>query len=408
MNIAKRILPILGGLAVVLPGLAVSTAPSAPAAPLPPAQGNGEVVLKVANDLSCSFDTLAATYDIEAVSTVLASRRVALVRSTDPTKWTDSKADELAKKLKTDDCVAYAERDREVELADERYHAWPDGQSRPANPAEWKKQPAAWKLQLKEARKLSTGAGIKVAVLDTGVDSSHPALEGVVVPGYDYVDDDADPYDEAGGTVSGHGTFVAGLVHLVAPGATVVSMRVLDAEGEGDGYVIAEAIYDAVQMGVKVVNLSLGTVQKLESKVLNDMVKWARTKGTLTTAAAGNDGTEAQHWPAAQAEVLSVAAFNQADRGLAWYSTRGGWVDFGAVGTKLISLMPGGGYDAWSGTSMAAPVVAGQVALIVAANPRLDVAHIEEAIRATSRKIDGVKLHYGGIDILASVQRALR
>ncbi len=122
---------------------------------------------------------------------------------------------------------------------------------------------------------------------------------------------------------------------MVAPGAQVISMRVLDAEGEGDGYVIAEAIYDAVQMGAKVVNLSLGTTQKLESKVLNDMVKWARTKGTLTTAAAGNDGTEAQHWPAAQAEVVSVAALNQANNGLAWYSTRGGWVDVAAIGTNL-------------------------------------------------------------------------
>ena len=359
---------------------AVVTAP----APAHAAEGDGDVVLKLVADPACSVDALRAKYQIDSVSTVLASRRIHLARSQDARKWTGSKADELAKKLKDDACVVYAERNREVRITDDRYHAWPNGASVPSNEDEWRRQSSARKLRLSEAAALSTGAGVTVAVLDTGVDASHPALGGQVIPGWDYLGDDADPSDNAGGPVSGHGTFVAGLVHMVAPDATVLSMRVLNTWGEGDGYLIAEAIYDAVLMGAKVVNLSFGTKEKIESKVLTDMIKWARSRGTLTTAAAGNDGTDKQHWPAAQSEVVGVAALNVSNTGLAWYSTRGKWVDSAALGTEVISLVPGGGYQIWSGTSMATPVVSGQLALIAAAAPRLDAKHVEEVLRETA------------------------
>ena len=366
------------------------------------------MVLKLVDDLACSVDALTAKYQIESVSTVLSSRRIHLVRSTDPRRWTDSKADELAKKLKSDTCVVYAERNREVRITDDRYHAWPTGTSVPSNEAEWRQQSSTRKLKLAEAGALSTGAGITVAVLDTGVDASHPALDGQVVPGWDYVGDDGDPADKPGGPASGHGTFVAGVVHLVAPDARVLSMRVLNTWGEGDGYLIAEAIYDSVMMGATIVNLSFGTKDKIESKVLTDMVKWARSKGTLTTAAAGNDGSEKQHWPAAQPEVISVAALSVSNTGLAWYSTRGGWVDAAALGTQLISLVPGNGYEIWSGTSMATPVVSAQLALVSAAQPLLDAKHVEEQLKETSTDIKGVKLKYGAIDIPASIRRALK
>lgn len=381
---------------------------SAPA-PANAADGDGEVVVKLTTATGCGLDPLLDKYAIDVVSTVLASRNIFLVRWTDPAKWTDSKADDLAHKLMDDKiCVGYAERDRAVELTDQRYHAWPDGTSVPADEQEWRDQKASWKLRLGKVGKLSRGSGIKIAVLDTGVDPTHPVIAGRVIAGWDYIDDDSDPYDEIGGTVSGHGTFIAGVVHLVAPAAQVISMRVLDSEGEGDGYVIAEAIRDAVQMGASVINLSLSTLQKIESKVVTDVIRWARKRGTLTVAAAGNDGTVTQHWPAAQGEVISVAALDAANVTIAPYSTRGGWVDCAALGTDLISVMPGGGFDAWSGTSMATPVVAAQLGLIKAANPNLDVGHVEEQLRETATKVTGYKLRYGAIDILASLQRALR
>ena len=254
---------------------------------------------------------------------------------------------------------------------------------------------------------LSTGAGVKVAILDTGIDATHPTLSGAVINGWDYVDDDSTPGDVLGGTVSGHGTFIAGLVHLVAPNAKVIGMRVLDPDGFGDGYAIAEAIHDAVMMGARVVNLSLGTSQKIESEVLTDMIRWARGRGVLTTAAAGNDGSTAQQWPAAQTEVISVAAMAADNTALAPYSNRGSWIDFAALGTDLISLRSGGGYDAWSGTSMATPVVSGQLALIIAADPGVRYYDLEDHLKRTTRRVSGVSLRYGRIDILRSVQRAL-
>lgn len=369
---------------------------------------DGEIVLKLAAEPECSLGEIARDYRLETVSTVLGSRGIYLVRSQRRAMRSSKKADDLAKKLKKESCVVYAERDRDVLMTPDRYHAWPTGENAPADEAEWRRQSATELLELAEAGTRSTGAGVTVAVLDTGVDASHPVLRGHVVEGWDYVGDDADPDDEAGGRASGHGTFVAGLVNLVAPDATVISMRVLNTEGEGEGYLIAEAIHDAVMMGAKVVNLSLGTANEIESRVLTDMIKWARSQGTITTAAAGNDGTEEKHWPAAQPEVVSVAALDVTNNQLAAYSNRGSWVDVAALGTELISLAPGGGYELWSGTSMATPIVSAQLSLIVSAKPRLDLKQVEEQVWDTSRKLKGAKLRYGGIDIPASILSAVR
>ena len=275
-----RIKGVLGVLTMALTGAVAVVETPMPAHAA--AAGDGDVVVKLIADPDCSLGAIAARFPIEAVSTVLSTRRIHLVRWKDPLKWTTRGGNELAKRLKAEMCVAYAEHNREVQLTDERYHAWPTGLSVPSNEEEWRQQRSTRQLRLADAQTLSTGDGVRVAVLDTGTDPSHPALDGQVIPGWDYIDDDPDPFDEAGGAASGHGTFVAGVVHLVAPAARVISMRVLDAQGIGDGHVIAEAIYDAVQMGARVVNLSLGTADELESKVLTDMIKWARSMGTLT------------------------------------------------------------------------------------------------------------------------------
>lgn len=406
MNTKTRIGRVLGTLALTLGVASVVAAP--PTARATEAGGEGDVVVKLHSYAGCAISNLTWRHPIELSSTLLESRRIYLVRFTDPALRTRSKADELAKKLKELSCVEYAERNRELSLDDERYHSWPHGQSRPSSENEWRSQSSAQLLRLAEARALATGAGVKVAVLDTGVDITHPIFGNRAVAGWDYVDDDADPADEAGGDASGHGTFVAGVVHLVAPGAKIIAMRVLDAGGVGDGYVIAQAIRDAVQMGARVINLSLGTTEKIESKVLTDVIKWARSKGAITVAAAGNDADEAQHWPAAQPEVLSVAALDATNTLLATYSTSGGWVDVAAIGTDLVSAIPGGGYDAWSGTSMATPVVAGQLALLRSLRSELDPKKLEERVGSTTRKVKDVRLRYGAVNLLASIERTLK
>jgi subtilisin family serine protease len=363
------------------------------------------VVVKVAD--GCTLGDLSQAYDVTKVDTLMASRQVHLVQSRDPLRWTPRQADDLATRLSADSCVVYAERNHPVQVEEEGFHAWPSGLSAPSTQQEWQSQPATTRLNVASAQQLSQGQGIRVAVLDTGVDPTHPYFNGTVTSGWDYVDDDANPAEVAGSEAYGHGTFVAGLVHLVAPRARIIPMRVLDKDGNGDGYQIAEAIRDAVALGARVINLSFGTTNQVESKVLTDMIRYARSKGVVTVAAAGNDGDELKHWPAAQPEAISVSALDTANDALAGYSTRGDWVDVAALGTDLISLVPGGGFDVWSGTSMAAPVVAGQVALVIAADSRQYVGQVEDRVVATSQPLSGVKVRYGRIDITGSVKRAL-
>ena len=140
------------------------------------------------------------------------------------------------------------------------------------NPQAYAAQWAPAALRLAEAHRLSTGAGVRVAVLDTGVDRRHPALAGRLLPGFDFVDYDDDPSEEGSeaDVAFGHGTHVAGLVALVAPDAMIMPVRVLDADGQGNAWVLAEALMYAIDPdgdpstddGAHVINLSLGTTTR--------------------------------------------------------------------------------------------------------------------------------------------------
>lgn len=266
-------------------------------------------------------------------------------------------------------------------------------------------------LALPQAQAHATGAGQIVAVLDTGVDSSHPALAGRLLPGRDFVDGDADPSEAGapGAGAWGHGTHVAGLVALAAPRAAILPLRVLDEHGEGNLWVLAEALLHAVDPdgnpftrdGARIVNMSLGTLQR--SDLLNVVTRLVqcddddddddeseKTKNrfeddgyqgdrercnvlgsAVVMAAAGNGGsTSERQYPAAEAATgtLALAASNAAGR-IADFSNRGSWVNLAAPGDAVVSTVPGGGYGSWSGTSMAAPLAAGVAALLFERNP---------------------------------------
>lgn len=261
-------------------------------------------------------------------------------------------------------------------------------------------------LRLPDAQKLSTGAGIRVAVLDTGVDTTHPALAGKLLPGYDFVDDDSDPSEEGSETdvAYGHGTHVAGLIALAAPDAKIMPLRVLDMNGEGNTWVLAEAMLHAVDPdgdpttddGAHVINLSLGTLTRtrlleaiteiatcsVDSDPVNDIsdpgydnddVRCSKTRGALIVAAAGNDGSQSiLSYPAAEgSRFLAPVGASTSDQKVAGFSNYGSWVRFMAPGDKITSSIPGGGYGTWSGTSMAAPLYAGVAALVRSANPSM-------------------------------------
>ncbi len=373
---------------------------------------------------------LAPGVDVEAInrrlgsttrSTLLASRSIYLLDvpfatdETSPSKRDKAWAKQAKKTiadLRKNASVVYAETNHATDTAeDDRFHHWPSGglTCGQGDLASYLTQPATGQLSLDAVHRRATGAGAVVAVLDTGIDLDHPWLESRIAPGgYDYVDDDATPgevsdgldQDGAGGVddAYGHGSFVAGVVALVAPDARILPQRVLDSEGQGDVFTVAEAVFDATARGADVINMSFGMVDKVESKVLKEAFKAAQKKGVVVVAAAGNDGSGAEHYPAAVDGVVSVAALDADAVRLAPFSAHGKWVDLAAPGVDIISTVPCG-YGTWTGTSMAAPFVAGAAALTVGAGGTSKQDKASEDVLKSGRDVKGLAVHDGVVDL---------
>lgn len=264
------------------------------------------------------------------------------------------------------------------------------------DPAPLPGQPALAQVGLAEARALATGAGVTVAIIDTGVQLAHPALAGALaLDGHDFVDGDTTPEDAPDGIDNdgdgladeayGHGTHVAGIVRQVAPGARILPLRALTAEGEGDAFAVAQAILYAASHGARVINLSLGT--PATASVLKDAVRRASQAGALVVAAAGNEGLESKQYPAAANCVIGVTSVG-ATGAISVFANRGGWVSVAAPGEAILSAFPRDGYASWSGTSMATPFVSGQAALLFAARPELNLRQLTGLARSTAQELD--------------------
>ncbi|GHJ60294.1 hypothetical protein NOK12_28120 [Nocardioides sp. OK12] len=352
---------------------------------------------------------------------VLASRQVYLYRPTDPAAWDDDDdekdAAELAKDIEKHDGVVFAEPDVRTVLADGHYHSWPQGTPRKIGKKSraFLRQPLAKQFKLKRVHRISTGQGVRVAVLDTGVARSHPVLRGHLRDGYDYVDDDSRPVDRARGLdgnqngvvdeAYGHGTFVAGMVLLVAPDVTIVPMRVLDSDGAGSIYLVAQAIWDATELGVDVVNLSLGTSGRVESDLVDEAIEHAHAHGVEVVAAAGNSAQDRKAYPAELDKVLSVTSVSVGKDSVSKFANWGDWVDVAAPGSRVRGPVPSRGFARWAGTSMAAPQVSGQVALLRAAGA--DREDGEKAVQETARefaKDERKRIKHGTVDLLSSLR----
>jgi subtilisin family serine protease len=385
------------------------------AAPARAACGAAEIVVKIR--AGRSVDEVIRDYPVRRDEPLLTSRNLFRLLATDPTycatyEWSDKLADDVEKHS----AVLYAESALRTDLSDGRFHAWPEGDPDDAgtDPAAWTGQLAASQLQLAEAHRTTRGAKTVIAVLDTGVDATHPALASRLVPGYDYIGDDPNPdedtneLDDDGDGVAdesyGHGTFASGTVAMVAPDAKIMPMRTLDTDGSGNSFVVAEAVADAVAARVNVINLSFGTPLKPLSGELADAIKKARAAGIVVVASAGNEGSVNENWPAAQSECLAVAAENVDRTALATFSNRGSWVDAAAPGSLVVGPFPEGRYARWNGTSIAAPLVSGQAALVRAARPALSADKIKDAITKSAtltRSPDGTR--YASINIPRSL-----
>ena len=217
--------------------------------------------------------------------------------------------------------------------------------------------PAAWKVT-------RGAAEVVVAVLDTGVDRSHPDLQGALVEGWDAVNEDADANDD-----HGHGTLVAGVVAarsnngIGGVGAcsrcSVMPVKVIGADGSGSAADIAEGIVWAADHGARVINMSFVMTGRDEG--VASALEYARSKGVLIVAAAGNSGSADVTFPAGEPGVVSVTGTDAADGRYAWASY-GSWVTLAAPGCSP-STQAGGGYADFCGTSSAAAFASGIAAL---------------------------------------------
>ena len=250
---------------------------------------------------------------------------------------------------------------------------------------DYESQAAVASIQLPTAQTVSTGTGIKVAVVDVGINMSHPQLSATVTSGFDFVSNDSLAADEPGGIASGHGTFIAGVISLVAPDAEIVSYRVLDTTGRGNGFTVAEAVIQAVENGCKVINLSM--VMDNQHAALDAAIEYARNNNVMIVAAAGNDSIETDKFPFRDSYTLGVAALDS-NNVLADFSNFGGKVDVCAPGTHIYGTFLDTTYARWDGTSFAAPFVAGQAALLYAKNPGANWSDIKDAIMLSAVNVD--------------------
>jgi subtilisin family serine protease len=263
-------------------------------------------------------------------------------------------------------------------------------------------QPALNITRVSYVRKMSTGAGTHIAYIDTGVDFYHPALRPWLDPGINVLDNgtaseldglssgasllndqgcslldnrfsfvlDAAMASLLGGGAPGgtfpndlgHGTLVAGVLHLVAPDARIVPIKAFTAYGNTTMYALTEAVYQATQMGVDVLNMSFSTTQ--DSPAFRKAINDARAAGVAIVASVGNDANgTTPYYPASYQNVIGVAATDFNDH-LAGFSNYGAAVSVDAPGAYVVSTAPGGKYAAAWGTSFSAPMVSGEVALL--------------------------------------------
>lgn len=242
------------------------------------------------------------------------------------------------------------------------------------------------------------GEGTTIAIIDTGVDGSHPDLRGAVTGGADFSGaGSADGQSPVGAEGSSHGTMVAGLaagrgrgdsgVRGVAPAASILSVSVGFDSGTSSDDQIALAVRWAVDNGADVINMSLTRNTLDWPRSWDDAFLYAAERDVVVVAAAGNrgSGTTQVGAPATMPGVLTVAGLDRAGRASTTASAQGITIGVAAPAEELVGVVPGGGYVLWNGTSGATPIVAGIAALVRAEHPELDAANVINRIVSTAR-----------------------
>ncbi|WP_340819909.1 S8 family serine peptidase [Methanolobus sp. WCC4] len=304
--------------------------------------------------------------------------------------------------IKADSGVRYVELDSEVYIDEEPLLFYPDEK------VPW----GVCRIEADRVHDLCCGSGVKVALIDTGIDYMHPDLAGSYHGGYDFVNSDADPMDD-----KGHGTHVAGIIAAaddgigvigVSPGVELYALKVLDHQGTGWLSDINAAIDWAIDNDMDVISMSLGGSDNFTS--MFELCQAAYDSGIVIVAAAGNSYGGNVSYPAAYDQVIAVSAISIVNSNTC-FSSSGNEIELCAPGSSIYSTTLEGGYDHRSGTSMAAPHVSGAVALLLSVNSTLSPVEVRKILDATATDLgdegkDGL-YGYGLVNANTSLEAVL-
>lgn len=302
-------------------------------------------------------------------------------------------------------------------------------------------QPATSIVRLRDTQcGLRTTGGGTVAIIDTGVDTDHPALKPRLINGWDFTRNiqggderndlgqasaavldgsgtcmvnqaSAAVLDQASAAVLdghpeyssyGHGTMVAGVVHLVAPNAKIMPLKAFRADGTGYTSDIIRAIYYASNRGAKVLNMSFS--RPTSSPEMARALDYARLRGVIPVSSAGNDGLKVLRYPAALSSVMGIASTSNQDTRSPFSNYGSSLVWAAAPGEGVITTYPGKSYAATWGTSFSTPFASGAVALMVGAKSTASYADTSWAL-SQAKPVPG-ELGYGRLDLYKAVQAA--
>lgn len=251
---------------------------------------------------------------------------------------------------------------------------------------------------------------ITIAVVDTGIDLTHPDLKNKIVNGYNVITQGKTPPKDD----NGHGTHASGIagadtnnkigVAGTAPKCKLMPIKALDAKGSGDTFNVALGVVWAADHGARVINMSLGGPNNV---TLQRAIEYALAKNVVVVAAMGNDGKNKKAYPAALPGVISVGSVDF-DKRRSEFSNYGDWITVVAPGSQILSTLPTyettmtefekeQEYDYLDGTSMACPMVAGLAGLILSRNPNYTPEEVKQRIQSTSTDLGkkGYDIEYG-------------